>query len=346
MLLRRSDLSARLRQQIEQRYLVCGKELYLVERCSDVIRERAKGQGFEECVFLNANRDFNWNSLYEHTSSLSLFSPKKFIQLRLPESGRVGTQGSAALTSCLDYDDDSIVLLLIAGYLDTQVKRANWYRAWEKKAIVVNNPELKKKQFSDWISRSLHRRNIRHEPMVVDRLAYYFEGNMLAAANELRKIVLGYEGDLLTVNEIDRIIIDQARFNIFTLIDACLVGNIDRAVRLLRILRTEGTEPIIVQWALAREARNIYKVAFALSKGLPLKGVFQQMRIWQSRQRMLTAAARRIGLEGSMNSLRQIAKADRILKGREDSQIGGSIWNEYERIVLTLCGSTIMQGES
>ena len=339
MILTRKALSQRLARELDYRYLVYGKELFLVERCCDVIRERARSLDYLERVSLTASPDFNWSSLHDEINAQSLFSSKKIIELRLPPTGRPGTQGAEALMDCLLSQDESSIVVVIAGALETGVRRSKWFKTWGdgKNALVIDNPELNSRQFQEWIKNSLDRHQILHEPEVVDRLAYYFEGNMLAAANEIRKLMMSYDGNTLTVGEIERIVVDQARFNVYALTDACLAGNSSRAVRLLKVLRNEGTDPILILWALAREIRIVYKVAFAATNGKSTNQVYRQSGVWQARQDLITRASHRLGFNGSQKLLRWIARADRILKGRDEVSAGGSIWNEYERIVLGIC---------
>ena len=338
MILNTTALTKRLKERMDPKFLIHGKEPFLVERCCDVIREQARTNGYTQRISMTVNPDFSWDSLQMHMSSQSLFAEKKLIELRLPSSGRPGIKGAEALNNCLKSSTDDVIVVLIAGALESDIKRSKWFKSWQEATVCVDNPVMHSRQFQEWIKNMLNRKEIRHEPEVVSRLAYYFEGNMLAAANEIRKLVLGYDGSVLTVAEIERIVADQGRFNVFAMVDACLNGNSERAVRLLGALRNEGTEPVLVLWTLARETRIVYRVSFAVAKGSSPNQIFQQMRVWQSRQGLVSAASKRLGVSGSVNVMRAVAQADRILKGREDSASGGTIWNEFECIALMICG--------
>ena len=338
MPLNRFDLVGRLKQSVDPRYFVFGRELYLVERCCNVIREHAKKEGYSERIVFNASVDFDWDVLDDQLTEQSLFASKKFIELRLPPSGRPGMQGAKALTSALQNQDDDTSLLVIGGALDRSARNSKWFKSWEQEAIVVDNPEMNVRQFSDWIRESLDRGGIQYERDVVGRLAYYFEGNMLAAANELQKIRLGNDGATLTVSKLEQIVVDQAKFNVFALNDACLKGDAERAIRLLKTLKNEGAEPIVLLMTLAREVRIVYKVAFAVSNNLALGDIFKQYQIWKARESMVRAAADRLGVGGSARLLRRLARADRILKGRDDPPVGGTVWHELEKIILGMCG--------
>lgn len=337
MNLDRIGLVQRLRQQVDPRYFVYGRELFLVERCCSVIREHAKQDGYSERIVLSATADFDWKSLSDHLLNQSLFASRKLIELKLPASGRPGQLGAAALTACVQNQDSENTVLVIGGAMDASARGSKWFKAWQDSAVAVDNPELNFKQFQDWIRGFLERNEIKFDREVVSRLAYFFEGNMLAAANEMHKIKLGYGGERLTIDRLEKIVVDQARFNVFALVNACLKGDSVRAVRLLHILKNEGTEPVVVLLTMAREARIVYRVAVAFDKRSPVRPLFQQLRIWKSRESLISDAAKRLGVGGGARLLRQLARADRILKGRGEPPVGAGVWYELERIILGMC---------
>lgn len=330
-------LGQRLKKRVDPRYLIYGKELFMVERCCEVIRARARDDGYQERRVFTAAPDFNWRIFDDALTERSLFSTQKLIELRLPASGLLGVAGSKSMSACLESIDPDTIVLVIGGELLKKIKMKKWCREWLKNAVAVNNPGFQHNEFRSWIQSQLDRNQIRHEPAVADRLAFYFEGNMLAAANELRKLRMAYDGTQFTVDEIDKIVIDQARFNVFALIDACLDGDIERSVRLLLVMRNEGAEPIQVLWALTRETRIIYQIAQAAGSRSSVQRIFDELRIWRARRVRIMTAAKRLQLSGSASILQKLASADQILKGRNVDPSVGTIWDECERIILGFC---------
>ncbi len=325
------------REKFDTRYFIYGKEMFLVERCLEIIRQRALEYDYSERISMTVAVDFHWDKFTEQIAQLDLFGSRKLVELRLPPSGRPGTAGAKILAECVTSSGDDVAVVLIAGSIESAVKRSSWFKKWQSEAVAVDNPELRRQEFSHWIRNALDRKKLAYHPNVVDRLAYYFEGNMLAAANEIQKLALGDDGALITVEEIDRIVADQARFSVFSFVDACLSGSAQRALRQLGLLKNEGTEPILILWAMARELRIVYQVAGAVANGSRTDSIFNKLRIWKSRQDMLSQAARRLGFSESIAVMNRLARADRVLKGREPVQVG-DIWDEFETIVLQVCG--------
>ncbi len=336
MILNSSGLSHHLKEGMGNRFLVFGKELFLIENCRRTIREKAREAGFSEQIPLAVTREFDWNSLSYHLDNQSLFADKKLIEIKFPDTIKPGNQGSVALRQCLDNRDDSAIVVVVGGEIEPAAKRAKWFQAWESEAVVVENRPLSTQQYRAWLKHSLDRKNIEHEAQVVDRLAYYFEGNMLAAANEIRKIALGYTGNTITVNEIQRIVSDQGKFNVYLLTDAFLAGDLERSVRMLNGLRREGETPSYILWALLRELRLVYQVCFLQSKRMSVHSLFTKNRVWKSRADLISRVSHRLGFSNSGKILTKLAKLDRIIKGREAGYSGNSFWDELEKLAFDL----------
>jgi len=78
------NLAANLqRNGLSPVYLVSGDEPLLLKETIDEIREFAKNDGFNERIVLDANTGFEWNTLLQEGASLSLFSSRRLIELRL-----------------------------------------------------------------------------------------------------------------------------------------------------------------------------------------------------------------------------------------------------------------------
>ena len=185
----------------------------------------------------------------------------------------------------------------------------------------------------------LKSRGLSADSETVQLLSNYLEGNLLAAAQEIDKLALLCPDGKVSAERVQSGIADHARFNVYTLVDVCLGGNAGKALRVLESLRSEGTEPVIVNWAFAREIRVLAQVAEGLARGKPRDQLLKVYNVWYQRTALVTAALNRCNLTRWRDLLRHIAKVDRIIKGRET----GDVWLELESICLIICGVTTVQ---
>ena len=132
--------------------------------------------------------------------------------------------------------------------------------------------------------------------------------------------------------EVEESLADSARFSIYQLVDAALAGEVAAARRILASLRADGTEPILILWALARELRSLAQMGQELARGKPESSVLA--RAWAQRRTLVGKALRRHPASVWLGFVRRGAQLDRILKGRES----GDLWLELERLLLAVAG--------
>ena len=64
-------------------YCISGDEPLQLQEAEDAIRRRARELGVEERVVYHVERGFDWNQLAQDGASLSLFSSRRLLELRL-----------------------------------------------------------------------------------------------------------------------------------------------------------------------------------------------------------------------------------------------------------------------
>ncbi|MGE3774796.1 MAG: DNA polymerase III subunit delta, partial [Gammaproteobacteria bacterium] len=101
--------------------------------------------------------------------------------------------------------------------------------------------------------------------------------------------------------------------------------------RMIRGLRAEGVEPVLLSWLVNRELRLLSKLAEA---GRSLDAQFAAERVWQSRQPLLRRALQRLPADAIVRLLRDSLRVDRLVKGAAP----GDPWDELESLYVALAG--------
>lgn len=320
-------------------YLIYGDEPLLVDECGNALRMRARELGYIERSVYTVESGFDWNDLYAATRSLSLFAERRLLELRLP-SGKPGDAGAKMLIQLAQHPAADTILLVIAGKLDKAARESAWANALDAAGASIALWPLNAAQLPAWIGARLQAQQLRPEAGVVELLAQYTEGNLLAAAQEVDKLALLAQGGVIRLSDAQDSLSDNARYNVYGLVDACLQGAAASAARMLASLRAEGVEPILVLWALARELRTMAQISSQLAQGQPEASVLQANRVWSNRRALVTQALRRLRPAQWLVLLVRAARVDRILKGRAP----GEVWQELEILVLAVCGIRPMTG--
>ncbi|MBT8061735.1 MAG: DNA polymerase III subunit delta, partial [Gammaproteobacteria bacterium] len=315
-------------------YLVSGDEPLLVAEASDCIRSKARDAGFAERELHVVERGFDWASLGADADNLSLFSRQRIIELRL-SSPRPGDAAAKTLVRFAEQADPDRLVLVVAPKLDASARRSKWAVAIENHGVHVQVWPLERRQFPAWIKARAVQCGLKLTTSAVKVIAERTEGNLLAAAQELDKLAMLLGPVAVDEAAVLAAVSDSARFDVFSLSDAALGGQAERALRILGGLQSEGVEPVLVLWSLARDVALLARLHFALSGGANLAQAMQQNGVWSRRQGLLRGAVGRLSHLSVARLVRQIAHVDQIIKGVQP----GSSWDALADLVLNLARS-------
>jgi len=329
MRLRPEKLAQHLAQQLAPVYLVCGDEPLLIQEAADAIRIAARQRGFSQRELFHADGGFDWQILLNEANALSLFAEKKLLELRI--SGKPGDSGAKALIEYCQSPSPDNLLLVLCGKLDSSALRAKWVRALEDAGGLIQVWPVNAAQMPNWIGGRLHEAGIRASRAAIDILADRVEGNLLAAIQEIEKLKLLALSGEVDASTMSTVVADSARYSVFTLVDKVLEGDAASAAKMLRGLRDEGAEPLVVLWALTRELRTLLQMAEARNFHDSADAVLKKNKVWEKRQPLLKSALRRLKPAYLRMLLRQTAVIDRTVKGLRE----GSAWDELASLVMS-----------
>ncbi|HVR81839.1 MAG TPA: DNA polymerase III subunit delta [Luteimonas sp.] len=319
-------------------YLVAGQEPLRVLEAADAIRAAARAQGIAEREVFEAEgnqREPDWNALQASFRAPSLFSARRLVELRLP-TGKPGKEGAAAISEfCADPPGDVTLLVSTGEWSKSHVGK--WSEAIGRVGIVVTAWAIKPHDLPDWIERRLRSKGLRAERDAVQRLAERVEGNLLAAAQEIDKLALLSDGQMLDVARMDALVADAARFDVFRLLDAAMNGNGALVSRMLKGLRAEGEAVPALLGMVVKELQTTAVLARAQARGGNLAAEFKAQRVWDSKQASYRRALQRHPAARWEQFVVEAGRVDRIAKGRV--RIGeepGDAWLQLERLLLAV----------
>jgi DNA polymerase-3 subunit delta len=328
------QLRAGLQKGLAPVYLITGDEPLQSMESQDAIRAAARAQGHTDRTVLDVQSGINWQALRFTADSLSLFSSRQLIELRLA-GGKPGVEGAEAITQYCAQPSPDVVLLISSGKLDGKTLQTGWVKAIEVQGVLVQVWPLKSSDMAAWIMARLQVRGLNAAPEAVRLLADRVEGNLLAAAQDIDKLALLSGGQILGVREVLAAVGDSARYDLFSLPDSALAGDAARTVRMLRGLRDEGVEPVLICWNLTRELRALNLLAQGRRPEENIRGY----KMFGQRESLLQAAARGLGAEKLKRLLREAIRIDRVVKGAAQ----GQPWEELTSLCLSLAGKPLFQ---
>jgi DNA polymerase-3 subunit delta len=225
--------------------------------------------------------------------------------------------------------------------LDRQSRNASWCKAIQSTGKIVELKPVYDNQLADWLLQRARGKGFSIDPQSAQFLAERTEGNLLAADQELEKLLLRFSGrQEIDFETIETSVAESARYSHFLLVDACLAGKTRRAFKILQSLEAEGYATTQLRWALQNSLQQLDRLKLAQRSGVMNDRLWQELRIWRNQQRLYQAAMTRLGTAQIERLLQSCATLDRLGKGQQDSEFPQQDWLEIKSLVADFSGNT------
>jgi DNA polymerase-3 subunit delta len=325
-------------------YTFYGDEPLLQQEALDALRNTARAQGFtERHVFAVAGAHFDWGEVLATAGAMSLFADKQLIEIRIP-SGKPGKEGSAALQQMaeLSAGNDSTLTVVMLPRLDKATKSSAWFSALENNGISVPIDPIERHALPMWIAQRLGAQQQRVAAGEAGQHTLQFfaervEGNLLAAHQEIQKLALLYPQGELSFEQVERAVLNVARYDVFKLSEAVLSGQPLRVQRMLDGLKAEGEAEVLVHYTLAEEIRALKRVKDAIAAGKALPMALREQRIWGPRERLFERVLPRLSVGMLEKLLLSAHQVDGIVKGLKTPEWPADNWQALHRLAMRLC---------
>ncbi|MCS3432131.1 DNA polymerase III subunit delta [Klebsiella sp. BIGb0407] len=329
------QLRAQLNEGLRAAYLLTGNDPLLLQESQDAIRQAAQLQGFEEHHTAQIDTSTDWQMLFSLCQELSLFARRQTLLLLLPENGPNAAINSQleTLVSLLHSD----ILLLVRGNKLTKAQEnAAWLSQIAERCVQVSCQTPEQNHLPRWVAQRAKQMNLTLDDAANQLLCYCYEGNLLALSQALERLSLIWPDGKLTLPRVEQAVSDAAHFSPFHWIDALLAGKSKRTLHILRQLRLEASEPVILLRTLQRELLQLVQLKRQMAS-IPLRTLFDKQRVWQNRRPILTEALNRLTLPQLYQGVRLLARIELTLK----QDYGQSVWDELEEISLLICNKAL-----
>lgn len=325
-------LSQPANQALRPAYLIAGPETLRVLEAADSIRARARAEGLSEREVFDADsRDFDWGMLERAFRAPGLFSARRLVEVRLP-SGKPGKDGGRVIAEFCDDPPSDVVLLITAGEWG-KACQGKWSDAVARVGVLAVAWAIKPHELPEWIERRLRGKGLHADADAVRELAERVEGNLLAAAQEIDKLALLTDGQVLDTASMRSLVADAARYDVFRLTDATLAGQAAQVGRMLHGLRAEGEQVAGLMPMVIKELLRTAALARVQARGGNLGAEMKAQGIWETKQAPFKRALQRHASPVRWERFVAVAsRIDRAAKGRGD----GDAWILLERLLLAI----------
>ena len=326
MILRPQDLPRRLPDAAPAIVLIFGDEPLFVAEAADMLRSSLRQQGFEERMRYDGLAQ---DDIYAEAHAGSLFASRKILEVDCPEA-KIGTTGAKFIKEWIAEPPTDAVLVLVA-HCERMPRQTAWMKQIADAGLLIRCDALDSRELPAWLRRRAEKSGVKLTEDALEWMALRTEGALLAAAQDLDKLALLEIPGEVDQATLEGAVADSARFDVFALPDACLVGDLPRARLIAERLRAEGAPPPLLNFALARDVRSLIQLA---------KGAGEQAAgVWRTRAPLFARARKRIPPVVLRRLHAAMVELDRSAKSRPEPMY----WEELLNFVHVFAGGANAQ---
>lgn len=236
-------------------YVFLGNEINLLKRRIDGLKHELNINNIIEYDF----DDSNIIDILNEANYVDLFNEKKLIIVSNFSFKKVKDAYEKELLRYIDNMNDNVIILkCIDESLD---ERKNITKKLREKCKVEEIKKMDYKELHEYITNMFASNNKKITYNQVKEILNRCEYNDDLAINETEKLLLYKLGeDVITDDDIDKVVSKSSEKEIFTLSDAVMKKNLKQIFNSYNILIRSGIEPVVLIDNLARQFRTLYQV--------------------------------------------------------------------------------------
>ncbi len=135
---------------------------------------------------------------------------------------------------------------------------------------------------------------------------------------ELQKFSLLFGAQLITAEDAEKLLIKQAKFNPFQVIDTLLSGNIAKCISMLDQLQHEGAAIGQLVWFIHKEITQLSSMLEQLEQGTSINDIYKKYRIWDKKKPLYQYALNNITRNNLSQAQARLAQTDLLSKTSSD----------------------------
>ena len=334
MQIKQQMLAQQLQKKIAPLYVLTGQEHYLLEEGLNTIKSVIKKTYDCDEKILTINAAEDWSVVSEEANSYSLFSDVVLLNI-IYDKKTMDATGKKILTKYLGAINSRCYIIIRAPNLPS--KQLQWLYNLEQVVVVIAYP-LNAEAMKQWMVNQFKKNTLNCEPQIPDLIYQYTQGNMLACAQVIEKIALSNVPDSkINSQQALEHLSDQSAHSLYELTDACLLGQADKAIHILRQAAENKTEATLVLWMLTQEVRLLLQLSFGLEQNIDFKTICGQLKIWPQRTNLYQTGVKRL----NTSVLEQLLHYCKFIDEQIKSNLNTQVWNALEKLSLSLCRGAI-----
>jgi DNA polymerase-3 subunit delta len=306
-----------LNQGFKPVWLVFGDEPWQKNDSLNNIKKHLLQQGFSEVIRFSADDKFDWNLLVQEYQAMSLFAAQRIIEIELVTGKIAETSSKILLKLCEKFHPD-VQLIFHGPKIDAAGQKRKWFKTLEQLGYFLPLYDIEGRQLQQWLNQQINHQKLNVHHDVIPMMIELFEGNLPALEQELQKFSLLFGSQLITTEGAEKLLIKQAKFNPFQVVDTLLSGNLTKCISMLDQLQHEGAAIGQLVWFLHKEITQLSTMLEQLEQGESIDSIYKKYRIWDKKKPLYQYALNNITRDNISQAQARLAQTDLISKTSSD----------------------------
>lgn len=288
-------LSVELNKSFKFIYILFGNDLFYLQNSQlNIIRIISSTCTCIENINIKLkNKYFNWNEIFNLCKINSLFTQYKILSLHFFENYPIDllNENIPLLYSLIN--DNLILILLIHTSNQFQQQHRVWIKFCNNKQLItlVNCMIPNYIGIEKWLKNQSKHMKMTIENSACQLLFYYYEGNHALLYQTLQYLSLIYPDGNLNYLRVKNIITDSAFFNPNHWIEAILLGNKQRANRVLKKLIYINSDLYKLLRKIQHEILITFQIKHGIKQNQSLYMLFNKYKVYTKHQRIILSKA-------------------------------------------------------
>ncbi|CAL1328991.1 DNA polymerase III subunit delta [Candidatus Providencia siddallii] len=324
------NLTYYLQKNFKKYYLIYGTEHFFIKESLNKIKKIAKKYGFNEHLTFFIEQNTDWEKIFIFCKTNSIFSVRQTITLIFYDDN-ITLNISEKIKQIINLLHKNLLLILIINNINKNKKNNDWFKLIINNGIQINCSSLKYQDLSTWLTKKTNNMKLSLDDKSNQLLCYCYEGNLLELMQTLELLSLLFTDGKITYSRIKTIVKDSAYFTPYHWINTVLKGDLYRSWHILKKLKQENINPLILLRNIQRELILLTTLKYqTLNKNFKIS--LNKDKIYQNNRWLLNKTLQQLTFNQLQNIFLLLTKIELNIK----QNIYSSIWFELQSLSMLI----------
>ncbi|XZR52835.1 MAG: hypothetical protein ACM3Q6_00285 [Enterobacteriaceae bacterium] len=308
-------------------YLLNGNDIFLINEYKKLIKRYFNINEYVDIEIINNTLD--WENISFICLNNNLFMNIKILFLNF-KNNIINNKIFKNIFKLFKKFYEKIIIVIIGLYLSELSEKFliknNMYN-------YIININCKKNIFKKMLNYYIKKMKFKFNLNSINLIFNSFNGNFIELLQFLELLLLLYPNGYISINNVKKIIYNAYCFTLSKFIESFLIGNINNSLNILKKIRIEKIEPVLLIYAIQNELMVIIKMKFyknnkILYKNLNIKKIFLRKII------LYNNVINRLTYYDIDKIFLTLSKMENLIKTNNNNIL---FWNEIKILLFLIC---------